>query len=216
MNDVGAQQMQEVTKNAPQITRETTYIKLKKLTKRFGDILAVDEVDLDIGHGEFITLLGPSGSGKTTTLLMIAGFEMPTSGDVFIENSSILKKPHYERDVGMVFQNYSLFPHITIIDNIAFPLKMRRINKTRIEMMVDDVLELVRLSGYGSRYPRQLSGGQKQRIALAQDLIFNPSVLLMDEPLVLHPYETDGLKLATFRTKLAGAMGSGGGPEHAQ
>jgi putative spermidine/putrescine transport system ATP-binding protein len=164
-------------------TTGTTHLQLRSLSKRFGDVVAVDDVDLEITSGEFLTLLGPSGSGKTTTLMMIAGFEDPTSGEILLEGSSLVGVPSYRRNFGMVFQNYALFPHMTVSDNIAFPLKMRRVSRSDRADMVRRVLELVRLPGHGHRFPNQLSGGQQQRIALARALVYNPPVLLMDEPL---------------------------------
>lgn len=158
-------------------------LKMKSLTKRYEDFFAVDHISSEVKKGEFLTLLGPSGSGKTTTLMMIAGFVEPTSGDILIEGRSIVSKPPHKRDVGMVFQNYALFPHLTVFENIAFPLKMRKTEKSKIEKRVNDVLELVRLPEVSGRYPKQLSGGQQQRIALARALVFNPPLLLMDEPL---------------------------------
>lgn len=159
------------------------FLALKKLTKRFQKITAVDNISIRINRGEFITLLGPSGSGKTTTLLMIAGFLQPTSGDIELNGESLLKKPPYKRDIGMVFQHYALFPHMTVFKNISFSLEMRRMDKEVIVQKVEQALELVRLRGFEMRYPQQLSGGQQQRVALARALVFNPSVLLMDEPL---------------------------------
>jgi spermidine/putrescine ABC transporter ATP-binding subunit len=156
---------------------------LEDLTKRFADVVAVDRISLDVKRGEFITLLGPSGSGKTTILMMIAGFQIPTSGKIFLENEMVVFKPPYKRNVGMVFQNYALFPHMTVFDNIAFPLRMRKAGDKKILENVDKVLDLVKLSGLSKRYPKQLSGGQQQRVALARALVYNPPVLLMDEPL---------------------------------
>jgi len=159
------------------------YIRLNNLSKEFGPVIAVDEVNIDVRKGEFVTFLGPSGSGKTTTLLMIAGFEEPTNGDILIDGETIVGKPPYKRDIGMVFQNYALFPHMTVFDNIAFPMKMRKVDQAKIKESVEETLELVRLAGYAGRYPNQLSGGQQQRIAMARAIVFNPSLLLMDEPL---------------------------------
>ena len=156
---------------------------LKNLTKHFDDVVAVDDVTLEIAGGEFLTLLGPSGSGKTTTLMMIAGFEEPTAGTVELEGAALNYVPSYRRGFGMVFQNYALFPHMTVADNIAFPLKMRRMSKQERRERVKSALDLARLPEYGDRYPNQLSGGQQQRVALARALVFNPPVLLMDEPL---------------------------------
>jgi spermidine/putrescine ABC transporter ATP-binding subunit len=158
-------------------------VRLINLTKRFGDVVAAENISLDVEKGEFISLLGPSGSGKTTTLMMIAGFHIPTSGAIFIEDEMVIYKPPYKRNIGMVFQNYALFPHITVFENIAFPLRMRKIRKEELSKHVQKALDLVELSDFGRRYPNQLSGGQQQRVALARSLVYNPPVLLMDEPL---------------------------------
>ncbi|OEU82076.1 MAG: branched-chain amino acid ABC transporter substrate-binding protein [Desulfobacterales bacterium S5133MH4] len=156
---------------------------LHNLVKVFGDVLAVDKVSLNIQHGEFLTLLGPSGSGKTTTLNMIAGFEVPTSGQILLESKDITTVAPNNRGIGMVFQNYALFPHMTVFDNIAFPLKMRKMPGNEIRTLVETTLQLIQLPGFERRYPNQLSGGQQQRIALARALVFRPPILLMDEPL---------------------------------
>ncbi len=153
------------------------------LEKRYGDVAAVDGVSLDVAAGEFLTMLGPSGSGKTTSLMMLAGFEIPTAGEIYVDDRPIAAVPPYRRNIGMVFQNYALFPHMTVGENIAFPLKLRKVKKADIQRRTREVLELVELPGYEARYPRQLSGGQQQRIALARALVFDPRVLLMDEPL---------------------------------
>jgi putative spermidine/putrescine transport system ATP-binding protein len=159
-------------------------LELVDLTKVYGEsVIAADRVSINIEPGEFITLLGPSGSGKTTTLMMIAGFVIPTSGEVLVDGQDIAFRPPHKRNVGMVFQNYALFPHMTVADNIGFPLKMRRWSKSDINTAVSEVLRLVQLPTHGDRFPRQLSGGQQQRIALARALVFRPPVLLMDEPL---------------------------------
>ena len=158
-------------------------LQLIELTKIYGDVFAADRVTLDIAPGEFITLLGPSGSGKTTTLMMVAGFVIPTSGQILVNGEDIAFRPPHKRNIGMVFQNYALFPHMTVAENIAFPLKMRKWSRDRIEQAVREALQLVRLPGFEQRYPRQLSGGQQQRVALARALVFRPPVLLMDEPL---------------------------------
>lgn len=144
---------------------------------------AVDGVSLDIRSGEFLTMLGPSGSGKTTTLMMIAGFETPTAGDIAIDGKSVVAMPPYRRNIGMVFQNYALFPHLTVEENVGFPLKQRGVPKAERAKLVAEALELVHLPGYGARYPRQLSGGQQQRVAVARAVVFKPRLLLMDEPL---------------------------------
>jgi spermidine/putrescine ABC transporter ATP-binding subunit len=158
-------------------------VRLENVMKQFGNVVAVDNVNLNVAPGEFLTLLGPSGSGKTTTLRIIAGLEFPTEGQVYIDEKPVADKPAYKRDLGMVFQNYALFPHMTIFENIVFPLKMKRILKKDLAKRVQTILEAVKLSGFQKRYPRQLSGGQQQRIALARALVYEPSVLLMDEPL---------------------------------
>jgi putative spermidine/putrescine transport system ATP-binding protein len=159
-------------------------LQLIDLTKVYDQaVIAADRVSINIEPGEFITLLGPSGSGKTTTLMMIAGFVIPTSGQVLVEGQDIAFRPPHKRNVGMVFQNYALFPHMTVADNVGFPLKMRRWSRGDIDRAVSEALRLVRLPEHGDRYPRQLSGGQQQRIALARALVFRPPVLLMDEPL---------------------------------
>jgi spermidine/putrescine ABC transporter ATP-binding subunit len=144
---------------------------------------AVDGVSLDIRSGEFLTMLGPSGSGKTTTLMMIAGFETPTAGDIAIDGKSVVAMPPYRRNIGMVFQNFALFPHLTVEENVGFPLKQRGLPKAERAKLVAEALELVHLPGYGARYPRQLSGGQQQRVAVARAVVFKPRLLLMDEPL---------------------------------
>jgi spermidine/putrescine ABC transporter ATP-binding subunit len=158
-------------------------VSLSDLEKSYERVAAVAGVSLDIHSGEFLTLLGPSGSGKTTTLMMIAGFEMPTGGDIAIDGQSVVGMPSYKRNIGMVFQNYALFPHLTVADNIGFPLKQRGVAKAERLRLVGEALELVHLPGYGNRYPRQLSGGQQQRVALARAIVFQPRLLLMDEPL---------------------------------
>lgn len=158
-------------------------LELHRLRKLYGETVAVDDVSLTVGSGEFVTLLGPSGSGKTTTLLMVAGFVQPTSGSITLSGNSLTRLPPYKRNIGMVFQHYALFPHMTVRDNIAFPLEMRRMNRKEIASRVEDALELVRLPDYGDRYPRELSGGQQQRVALARAIVFQPKLLLMDEPL---------------------------------
>ena len=156
---------------------------LRGLRKSFGSAVAVDGVDLEVRRGEFLTLLGPSGSGKTTTLRMIAGFMAPSGGSIEISGQDMTRVPPYRRDVGMVFQNYALFPHMTAAQNVAFPLRMRGLQRAEIARRVSDALSLVKLRDLGGRYPRQLSGGQQQRVALARAVVFEPRLLLMDEPL---------------------------------
>jgi putative spermidine/putrescine transport system ATP-binding protein len=153
------------------------------IEKRFQNVIAVDGITLDIAPSEFVTLLGPSGSGKTTSLMMLAGFEIPSAGEIYVDGEPIAAVPPYRRNIGMVFQNYALFPHMTVGENIAFPLKLRKLPKDEVRKRTSEALELVKLPGYEARYPRQLSGGQQQRIAVARALVFNPRVLLMDEPL---------------------------------
>lgn len=158
-------------------------IHFDKVSRHFGEVKAVDNTDLEILDGEFFSMLGPSGSGKTTCLRMIAGFDRPTSGNIFLYGQNVSDLPPYERDVNTVFQDYALFPHMTINDNIAYGLMIRGVSKPERMKQVDDMLELVRLPGFGHRKPSQLSGGQRQRVALARALINHPKVLLLDEPL---------------------------------
>jgi spermidine/putrescine ABC transporter ATP-binding subunit len=158
-------------------------ISLVGLEKQYESVGAVRGISLEIGSGEFLTLLGPSGSGKTTTLMMIAGFETPSDGDIAIDGRSVVGLPPHKRNIGMVFQNYALFPHLTVAENIGFPLKQRGVDKATRTRKVTEALAMVRLPGYEGRYPRQLSGGQQQRVALARAIVFQPRLLLMDEPL---------------------------------
>jgi putative spermidine/putrescine transport system ATP-binding protein len=156
---------------------------LEKLTKRYPGLAAVDAIDLAVGAGEFLTLLGPSGSGKTTTLMMVAGFTPPSSGDIRLDGSSIAALAPERRNIGVVFQNYALFPHMSVAENVGFPLRMRRVGGAETASRVAAALARVRLEGLGARRPRQLSGGQQQRVALARAMVFEPGLLLMDEPL---------------------------------
>lgn len=158
-------------------------LRLVNLTKRFGQTVAVHDLSLTIEDGEILTLLGPSGCGKTTTLRCIAGFLMPDSGEVYLDNRPITTLPPERRDIGFVFQNYALWPHMTVYQNLAFGLELRRVPREEIDQHVQEALALVRLSGFQDRYPRQLSGGQQQRVALARALVIQPNVLLLDEPL---------------------------------
>ena len=160
------------------------FVKFDKVDKSYdGKVLVVKDLNLDIAEGEFITMLGPSGSGKTTCLMMLAGFETPTNGEIFLDKNPISNIPPHKRGIGMVFQNYALFPHMTVYENLAFPLRVRKINKDDIEKKVDKALSMVSLSGFENRMPGQLSGGQQQRVAVARALVFDPQVVLMDEPL---------------------------------
>jgi putative spermidine/putrescine transport system ATP-binding protein len=156
---------------------------LRGLVKQFGAVTAVAGVDLDVRRGEFLTLLGPSGSGKTTILKLIAGFERPTAGQILLDGADIARLSPAEREIGVVFQSYALFPHMTVRDNVGYPLKLRRWARARRLERVRETLALVRLDGYEGRYPRELSGGQQQRVAVARALAFHPRLLLMDEPL---------------------------------
>jgi putative spermidine/putrescine transport system ATP-binding protein len=160
------------------------YLCLRNVVKSYdGKSNAVDDVSIDVERGEFVTFLGPSGSGKTTTLMMIAGFEHPNSGRIELDGHDLVLSRPYERNIGMVFQNYALFPHMTAAKNVLFPLKMRGFPRPDMQSRVDKILSLVGLARFADRYPRELSGGQQQRVALARGLVFNPDVLLLDEPL---------------------------------
>lgn len=161
----------------------TSAVRFDQVSRHFGDVKAVDHVDLEIRDGEFFSMLGPSGSGKTTCLRMIAGFDRPTSGSIYLYGQDVSNLPPYERDVNTVFQDYALFPHMNVGDNIAYGLMIKKIAKPERMKRVDEMLELVQLSGFASRKPSQLSGGQRQRVALARALINHPKVLLLDEPL---------------------------------
>jgi putative spermidine/putrescine transport system ATP-binding protein len=160
-----------------------SYLALERLTKAYGDVLAVDALELTVARGEFISLLGPSGCGKTTTLQMIAGFVEPTSGRAVLEGVDLLGTRPNKRGLGIVFQSYALFPHVTVAENVAFGLEMRGVPRAEREQQVKQALDLVGLSGMADRYPRRMSGGQQQRVALARALVIRPSILLLDEPL---------------------------------
>jgi putative spermidine/putrescine transport system ATP-binding protein/spermidine/putrescine transport system ATP-binding protein len=170
------------TARGSSVERVRPAVRLDGVTKRFGDAIAVHEAWLKIASSEFTTLLGPSGCGKTTLLNLIAGFLEADSGEIFIEGSLVTSTPAHRREIGMVFQNYALFPHMTVGTNIAYGLKTRRVPKAEIARRVDEALSLVKLSGFADRKPRQLSGGQQQRVALARALVIRPKVLLLDEP----------------------------------
>jgi putative spermidine/putrescine transport system ATP-binding protein len=158
-------------------------LELKGITKAYGKLYAANDVTLTVADGEFVALLGPSGCGKTTTMRMIAGFAEPTSGTIRLGGRDITRLPPWKRDTGLVFQNYALFPHLTVAQNVAFGLEMRKVSAADIAPKVKEALRLVRLGEHGERLPRQLSGGQQQRVALARALVFRPDVLLLDEPL---------------------------------
>tara|TARA_Y100000590_G_C15591664_1_gene966342 strand:- start:170 stop:1261 length:1092 start_codon:yes stop_codon:yes gene_type:complete len=165
-------------------TTTENFVRFEKIDKSYdGEVLVVRNLNLDITKGEFVTMLGPSGSGKTTTLMMLAGFETPTNGEIFLDNVPISKIPPYEREIGMVFQNYALFPHMTVKENLSFPLEVRKLSKSEISDKVKKVLDMVELAEFSNRFPAQLSGGQQQRVALARALVFQPRLVLMDEPL---------------------------------
>ncbi len=158
-------------------------VDLRDVVKRFADVCAVDHVSMQIRDGEFFSMLGPSGCGKTTTLRMIAGFEFPTSGDILLHGRSVGTTPPFRRNVNTVFQSYALFPHMTVAENVAFGLRMKKVPQAEIVRRVTEALDMVRLGDFAARRPRQLSGGQQQRVALARALVNHPEVLLLDEPL---------------------------------
>lgn len=159
-------------------------VRFEKVQKSYdGENLVVKDLNLDIAPGEFLTMLGPSGSGKTTCLMMLAGFEPATHGEIFLNDKPINNVPPYKRGIGMVFQNYALFPHMSVAENLAFPLQIRKMNKADQEAKVKRALEMVELGAFGNRRPAQLSGGQQQRVAVARALVFDPELVLMDEPL---------------------------------
>ncbi len=164
-------------------TQAQADVRLESVRKAYGDVVAVDGIDLDVPQGEFFTMLGPSGSGKTTTLRLIAGFESPDEGRILLKGADVSTQPPYERDVNTVFQDYALFPHMTVAENVAYGLKIKRIRKAERTKRTAEVLELVRLGGLMGRKPSQLSGGQRQRVALARAIVNHPQVLLLDEPL---------------------------------
>ncbi|MBT9246048.1 ABC transporter ATP-binding protein (plasmid) [Gemmobacter fulvus] len=161
----------------------TPYLHINGIRKIYGPVIATDHVELTIAKGEFMTFLGPSGSGKSTTLYILAGFQDPTAGDIKLEGRSILSTPSHRRNIGMVFQRYTLFPHLSVGENVAFPLRVRRMGQSEIAAKVKRALALVRLDGFEDRMPAKMSGGQQQRVALARALVYDPPVLLMDEPL---------------------------------
>jgi putative spermidine/putrescine transport system ATP-binding protein len=159
------------------------YLTLSNISKQFGDTVVVENFNLDIGKGEFVSFLGPSGCGKTTTLRMVAGFEIPTAGQVILDGKDITNQPPNQRNVGMIFQAYALFPNMTVAQNIGFGLKIRKESSAAIKKRVDEMVSLIRLEEHVNKYPYQLSGGQQQRVALARALATHPEVLLLDEPL---------------------------------
>jgi putative spermidine/putrescine transport system ATP-binding protein len=176
-------QASESTENAAKSRSAVSAVHLEAVRKVFGETEAVAGVDLDITDGEFFSMLGPSGSGKTTTLRMIAGFEQPTSGRILLHGHDVTGVPPFDRDVNTVFQDYALFPHMNVADNVGYGLMVRKVDRGERERRVTDALRMVRLTGFGGRKPSQLSGGQRQRVALARALVNRPRVLLLDEPL---------------------------------
>ncbi len=176
--------MEQLTEPIAEPASATTLdIRLTGVRKAYGDVVAVDGIDLEISHGEFFTLLGPSGSGKTTTLRMIAGFELPDAGTVELGGRDVGDLPPYDREVNTVFQDYALFPHMSVAENVEYGMRVRGTAKEERARRRDEALEMVRLSGYGDRKPAELSGGQRQRVALARSIVNRPRVLLLDEPL---------------------------------
>ena len=163
--------------------RANVKLDIRSVSKLYRSVVAVDDVSLQISDGEFLTLLGPSGSGKTTLLSMVAGLTTPDTGEIWIDGALATFSPPHKRDIGMVFQNYALFPHLSVFENIAFPLRMRRLPEARIGEEVRRVLGIIELPDVGERLPRQLSGGQQQRVALARCIVYQPSITIMDEPL---------------------------------
>ena len=167
-----------------EVNNDKPAVRFEQIEKSFdGETLVIKDLNLEIAQGEFLTMLGPSGSGKTTTLMMLAGFETPTHGEIYLDDQPIGSIPPHKRNIGMVFQNYALFPHMTVSENLAYPLQVRKQKKSEIKDRVTNALEMVELSGFDVRFPAQLSGGQQQRVALARALVFEPQLVLMDEPL---------------------------------
>ena len=163
---------------------ETPLVRFQNVQKSYdGKVLVVKDLNLDVQRGEFLTMLGPSGSGKTTCLMMLAGFEPATHGEIYLDNQPINNVPPHKRGIGMVFQNYALFPHMTVAENLSFPLDVRKMSKSERKSRVARALDMVQLGEFGNRRPAQLSGGQQQRVAVARALVFDPELVLMDEPL---------------------------------
>ena len=163
---------------------DDAFVRFSEVQKSYdGETLVVKNLNLDVARGEFLTMLGPSGSGKTTCLMMLAGFETATHGEIYLDGTPINNVPPHKRGIGMVFQNYALFPHMTVAENLAFPLEVRKMPKAQVQEKVQRALDMVRLAEFGARRPGQLSGGQQQRVAVARSLVFDPNLVLMDEPL---------------------------------
>ena len=165
------------------MTNQTPLVRIEGLTKHFGETVALDDLTLDIARGEFVTFLGPSGCGKSTTLRILGGFERPTTGRVFLEGEDVTNQPPEKRHVNMVFQDYALFPHMTVAQNVSFGPELKGMGKADIKKRLDEILSFLELDALRERYPIQLSGGQRQRVALARALALDPALLLLDEPL---------------------------------
>ena len=202
------------------------FVKFDKVDKSYdGKVLVVKDLQLNIAEGEFVTMLGPSGSGKTTCLMMLAGFETPTNGEIYLDGNAISSIPPHKRGIGMVFQNYALFPHMTVYENLAFPLRVRKIPKDEADNKIDKALSMVSLQGFAARMPGQLSGGQQQRVAVARSLVFDPQLVLMDEPLgaldknlresmqyeIKHIHESIGVTVVYVTHDQGAALTTGGG-----
>ena len=184
MTNIDAERQFEASKPAAQPSVADRFVEFIDVEKSYdGRTFAVTRLNMHVAKGEFLTLLGPSGSGKTTTLNMLAGFERPTHGAIMLDGQSVDRRPPYERNIGMVFQNYALFPHMNVAENVAFPLSVRKFSKDEITGRVNRALDMIQLRKFSDRRPGQLSGGQQQRVALARALVFEPSLVLMDEPL---------------------------------
>jgi len=183
MNDMNAQPATTAPAGTAGTDPDSAYVRISHVTKRFGDFVAVDDVSLDIRRGEIFCLLGGSGSGKTTLLRMLAGFEVPSAGTIHIDGIDMSAIPPYERPVNMMFQSYALFPHMSVEKNVAFGLEQEGLGRDAIRRQVGEILDIVKMGGFGSRKPHQLSGGQRQRVALARALVKRPKLLLLDEPL---------------------------------
>src|SRR5262252_8606167 len=182
MNDLSA--TAKTNASAPaDAERDSAYVRIAHVTKKFGEFVAVDDVSLDIRRGEIFCLLGGSGSGKTTLLRMLAGFENPSAGGIFIDGTDMSRIPPYERPVNMMFQSYALFPHMSVEKNVAFGLEQEGLTRAEVTGKVGEILDIVRMGSFGARKPHQLSGGQRQRVALARALVKRPKLLLLDEPL---------------------------------
>ncbi len=177
------------------------FVKFDQVDKSYdGKVLVVKDLQLDIAEGEFITMLGPSGSGKTTCLMMLAGFETPTNGEIYLDGKAISSIPPHKRGIGMVFQNYALFPHMTVYENLAFPLRVRKIPKDEADKKIDKALSMVSLQGFAARMPGQLSGGQQQRVAIARAVVHRPTIVLCDEPTGNLDADTSGSIIRLLRT----------------